>query len=105
MMETLADYGTVQYFGVATFTTGIFKTWFGLGSTIAASQLSALLLFFVLCLIVWSRARAACPAIITPAPVTTDWNRNTCTAGMVCRPWPYAHCRYCSDLPSRPASC
>ena len=52
MMETLADYGTVQYFGVATFTTGIFKTWFGLGSSIAASQLSALLLFFVLCLIV-----------------------------------------------------
>ncbi len=52
LMETLADYGTVQYFGVATFTTGIFKTWFGLGSSIAAAQLSALLLLFVLILIV-----------------------------------------------------
>ena len=52
LMETLADYGTVQYFGVATFTTGIFKTWFGLGSSIAAAQLSALLMCFVLCLIV-----------------------------------------------------
>ncbi len=52
LMETLADYGTVQYFGVATFTTGIFKTWFGLGSSIAAAQLSALLLCFVLCLMV-----------------------------------------------------
>ena len=51
LMETLADYGTVQYFGVATFTTGIFKTWFGLGSSIAAAQLSALLLLFVLFLI------------------------------------------------------
>ena len=51
LMETLADYGTVQYFGVATFTTGIFKTWFGLGSSIAAAQLSALLMLFVLLLI------------------------------------------------------
>ena len=52
LMETLADYGTVQYFGVATFTTGIFRTWFGLGSSIAAAQLSALLMLFVLFLIV-----------------------------------------------------
>ena len=52
LMETLADYGTVQYFGIATFTTGIFKTWFGLGSSIAAAQLSALLMLFVLFLIV-----------------------------------------------------
>ena len=52
LMETLADYGTVQYFGVATFTTGIFKTWFGLGSSIAAAQLSALLMLFVLLLII-----------------------------------------------------
>ncbi len=47
IMETLADYGTVQYFGVSTFTTGIFRTWFGLGNSLAAAQLSALLLVFV----------------------------------------------------------
>ncbi len=47
VMETLADYGTVQYFGVSAFTTGIFRTWFGLGSSLAAAQLSALLLVFV----------------------------------------------------------
>ncbi|MEM7027693.1 MAG: iron ABC transporter permease [Pseudomonadota bacterium] len=47
LMETLADYGTVQYFGVPTFTTGIFKTWFGLGESMAAAQLSALLLLFM----------------------------------------------------------
>ncbi len=28
LMETLADFGTVEYFGVPTFTTGIFRTWF-----------------------------------------------------------------------------
>lgn len=47
VMETLADYGTVQYFGVSIFTTGIFRTWFGLGNSIAAAQLSVLLLIFV----------------------------------------------------------
>lgn len=47
VMETLADYGTVQYFGVSVFTTGIFRTWFGLGNSLAAAQLSAMLLVFV----------------------------------------------------------
>ena len=47
MMETLADYGTVQYFGVATFTMGIFRVWFGLGEGMAAAQLSVLLFLLV----------------------------------------------------------
>jgi len=61
LMETLADYGTVQYFGVSTFTTGIFRTWFGLGDSAAAAQLAALLMSFVLVLILverWSRRQA-----------------------------------------------
>jgi len=61
MMETLADYGVVQHFGVATFTTGIFRTWFGLGDVAAAAQLAALLLavvFLLLALERWSRRRA-----------------------------------------------
>jgi iron(III) transport system permease protein len=61
MMETLADYGTVQYFGVATFTTGIFRTWFGLGSSIAAAQLAAVLLMFIMLVVLleaWSRRQA-----------------------------------------------
>jgi len=61
LMETLADYGTVQYFGVSTFTTGIFRTWFGLGDSAAAAQLSAVMMGFVFVLIIierWSRRRA-----------------------------------------------
>ncbi len=61
MMETLADYGTVQYFGVATFTTGIFRTWFGLGSSVAAAQLAAVLLMFIMLAVLleaWSRRQA-----------------------------------------------
>jgi len=61
LMEALNDFGAVQYFGVDTFTTGIFRTWFGLGEPVAAAQLAALLLVFVLALMLlerWSRGRA-----------------------------------------------
>jgi iron(III) transport system permease protein len=61
LMETLADFGTVQYFGIATFTTGIFRTWFGMGDGTTASQLAVMMLFFVFVLILlerWSRKRA-----------------------------------------------
>jgi iron(III) transport system permease protein len=44
LMETLADYGTVAYFGVNTFSTGIFRAWFSLSDPVAAAQLGALLL-------------------------------------------------------------
>ena len=47
LMETLADFGTVQYFGVDTFTTGIFRTWFGFGEPQTAAQLSSLLMLSV----------------------------------------------------------
>jgi iron(III) transport system permease protein len=60
-METLADYGTVSYFGLGVFTTGIFRTWFGLGDGAAAAKLAAILLIFVFTLILierWSRKRA-----------------------------------------------
>jgi iron(III) transport system permease protein len=61
LMETLADYGTVSYFGVQTFTTGIYRAWFSLGDRIAAAQLAAALLAFVILLLViehHSRGRA-----------------------------------------------
>lgn len=61
LMETLADFGTVQYFGVNTFTTGIFRTWFGLGNQAAAAQLAAILLVAVFILVLlerWSRWQA-----------------------------------------------
>ena len=55
LMETLADYGTVQYFGVSTFTTGIFRTFYGFGDAAAACQLSATLLLFVAALVLAER--------------------------------------------------
>ncbi|MBE9167166.1 iron ABC transporter permease [Pleurocapsales cyanobacterium LEGE 06147] len=55
LMETLNDLGTVEFFSVPTFTTGIYRTWFGMGERLAASQLAALLLVFVFGLIVLER--------------------------------------------------
>mgnify|MGYP001489624076 FL=1 len=61
LMETLADYGTVKYFGINTFTTGIFRTWFGMGEAAAAAQLAAVLLGAIFLLILlerWSRRQS-----------------------------------------------
>ena len=56
LMEALADYGTVAYFGVQTFTTGIFHAWFSLGDHLAVAQLSAILLGFVFLLLLLERS-------------------------------------------------
>ena len=47
VLESLNDFGTVQFFGVDTFTTAIYKTWIGLGEIETAAQLSIFFLFFV----------------------------------------------------------
>ncbi len=46
-METLADFGTVQHFGIPTFTTGIYRTWFAMGAPVAATKLAAILLLAI----------------------------------------------------------
>ncbi|WP_067560920.1 ABC transporter permease [Halofilum ochraceum] len=61
LMETLNEFGAVHFFGVDTFTTGIYRTWFGLGEPVAAAQLAASLLAFVILLVLaerWSRGQA-----------------------------------------------
>lgn len=55
LMETLNDFGTVEYFGVHTFTTGIYRTWFGMGDRLAATQLAGVLLLFILALVLLER--------------------------------------------------
>ena len=55
LIETLNDFGTVQYFAVDTFTTGIYRTWLGLGEPAAAAQLAAILMLFVLAVVVMER--------------------------------------------------
>lgn len=59
-METLADFGAVSIFGVNTFTTAIYRAWFGLFSMRGALQLAGVLMVFVLLAVALERySRAA----------------------------------------------
>ncbi|WP_201240228.1 extracellular solute-binding protein [Rhodothalassium salexigens] len=57
MMEALADFGAVSYFGIPTFTTGIYRTWFSMGDAVGAARLASLLLLAV-ALLVYGEQRA-----------------------------------------------
>ncbi|WP_421725039.1 ABC transporter permease [Bauldia sp.] len=73
LMETLADFGAVAHFGVQTFTTGIYRTWFALGDRIAALHLATCLVgivFVVIALERWQRNKA-------PNRATTEGPRVT----------------------------
>ena len=56
LMETLADFGVVDYFALPTLSTGIYRTWISLGDKQAALRLAALMLLFVLALVVFENA-------------------------------------------------
>jgi iron(III) transport system permease protein len=57
MMETLADFGVSSYFGMQTFSTGIYKAWLVMDNRAAAAQLSSVLLV-VVSLVLWVEHRA-----------------------------------------------
>lgn len=57
LMEALADFGAVSVFNFDTFTTAIYKTWYGFFSLSSATQLASLLLLFVAVLL-FSEQRA-----------------------------------------------
>ena len=61
-LETIADYGTVSYFSVQTFATGIYTSWFTMADRAAAAQLALCLLGFALLLAILERIQrgAAC---------------------------------------------
>ncbi len=55
LMETLADFGTVSYFGVDTLTAAIYRSWQGLGDRVAAARLAFVLLAMVGLLVLLER--------------------------------------------------
>ena len=74
-METLSDFGAVDHFAVSTFTTGIFRTWYGMYDLTTAMQLASMLLIFItFCLVIEriSRKNASYATIASnfkPTPV------------------------------------
>lgn len=90
LMETLADYGVSSYFGIQTFTAGIYKAWLAMDDRVAAGQLAGCLLLMVLSLLAlerharrrlrFSQARpdrgdvsSACPAPLAGPGLTLAW--------------------------------
>ncbi|WP_107039264.1 ABC transporter permease [Brumimicrobium mesophilum] len=55
IMEVLNDYGAAQYYGVNTFTTGIFRSWFSLEEPETAVYLSAILIVIIFSLILFEK--------------------------------------------------
>ncbi len=67
LMETLNDFGTVDYFAFSTLTVGIFDVWQNMGNLSGAAQISCLLLFFVLLLLFVERLGRKHQKLIQPA--------------------------------------
>jgi iron(III) transport system permease protein len=87
LMEALADFGTVSYFAVNTFTAGIYRAWLSLGDPVAAGQLATCLLGFVLLMLSLERAhrgRARFAAKRTPMPPRTLRGASAGAATAVC---------------------
>lgn len=55
LMETLADFGTVDFFAVNTLTVGVFNVWLNMGNAGGAAQISLVTLAFVLVLLALER--------------------------------------------------
>ncbi len=90
ILETIGDFGTVDYFAVDTLATGIYRTWFGLDSPNAALQLASVALLIVALAFaaeVASRRRAAVHATSessAPAPPTRLAPLAGTLAGLAC---------------------
>ncbi|ASL28150.1 ABC transporter permease [Azotobacter chroococcum] len=68
MMETLADFGAVSVFNYDTFTTAIYKTWYGFYSLSSATQLASLLLLAVMLVVYGERRARGVPRPSTERP-------------------------------------
>ena len=55
LMETLNDFGTVDFFAVQTLTAGLFDTWMNLGNLGGAAQIATTMLAFVVILVTLER--------------------------------------------------
>ena len=101
LMETLADFGTVQYFGVDTFTTGIYRTWFALGEPAAAAQLAGVLMLFVLLVLTLERASRGLAQVSAHRAVAPALHLPIARRRAACSRPPPARCRWRSASPCR----
>jgi iron(III) transport system permease protein len=71
LMEVLADFGVSSYFGIQTFTAGIYKAWLAMDNRMAAAQLSTALLAVVAILLAWEKRSQARQRFVGNRPART----------------------------------
>lgn len=78
MMETAAEFGVADYFGVPTLSVGIFRTWYNFGDLAAASRLASALFLFALLLVAFEilgrRGQSADASRVTAAQISFKLN-------------------------------
>jgi iron(III) transport system permease protein len=108
LMETLADYGVGAYFGLSTFSTGIYKAWLVMNDRIAAAQLASMLLVVVALLLLAGAQRAAPHALRGSQPAQAARRRGAPGAlhgrGALAA-WAAVRCRCCWASCCRWAGC
>ena len=86
LMETISDFGTVEYFAIETLTLGIFNVWLGMNSLTAASQIASVAFLFIIALLIFetiARARrrfndSTRRATPFPSRAATGWRAAVC---------------------------
>ena len=89
IMETLNDYGAVKYFGISTFTSGIFRTWLGMGDLTGALRLSGMLMLLIFSLLVIekklrSRSKYNEPLNFKPSTDKIQLSKNKSIIAVLC---------------------
>ena len=102
LMETLSDFGAVEYFGLPTFTQSLYNAWFNLGDRAAAAQLAVALLAVVAVVVTVERslrgARRSPPPRCAARPAATGCaarRRRASSCSACCRWSPASRCRRC----------
>ena len=101
LMETLAEYGALELLGVQTWTTAIFRAWFGFGDLTAAARLSCLLLLVVALLMASEKLAQPQRLVAGRASKAPNAIGHSATAKPMPPP-PSAPCLRCSDLSCPP---
>ncbi|HAT36053.1 MAG TPA: ABC transporter permease [Rhodospirillaceae bacterium] len=87
LMETISDFGTVEYFAIETLTLGIFNVWLGMNNLTAAAQIATCAFLFIIVLLaveILARARrrfvdtARRSVSLSPEPVS-GWRAIICS--------------------------
>ena len=87
LMETISDFGTVEYFAIETLTLGIFNVWLGMNSLTAASQIASVAFLFIVALLIFETIARARRRFNDSTRRATPFPRQTAVGWQVALCW------------------